>query len=139
MKLIPYIIIVILTAGISFFGGMQYQRYSLRGNFNRQFGANGQLNRGQGNMSNFRPVIGEVTASDSASLTVKSQDGSSKIVILSGSTTISKTESGSLTDVKVGDRIAVIGTANTDGSVTAQNIQLNPQYQLRGENTNNPR
>ncbi|EKD67236.1 MAG: hypothetical protein ACD_48C00525G0002, partial [uncultured bacterium] len=51
---------------------------------------------------------------------------SSKIVVLSGTTTYAKSTDGSQTDLKVGDRVNAFGTTNTDGSVTAQSIQLNP-------------
>lgn len=58
------------------------------------------------------------------------QDGSSKIVLFSDKTEINKAAEATKEDLKVGEKVAVFGTENSDGSVTAQNIQLNPQ--LRG-------
>ena len=59
-------------------------------------------------------------------MTVKLQDGGSKIVILTDSTAINKSAEGSREDLKIGGKVGVFGTENSDGSVTAQNIQLDP-------------
>ena len=84
---------------------------------------NGQFQqRGQG----FRPVNGEIIAVDDKSITVKLQDDSSRIVILTDTTVINKSAQGSKSDLKVGEKVAVFGIENSDKSVTAQNIQLNP-------------
>ena len=64
------------------------------------------------------------------------QDGSSRIVILSASTDINKATKATKEDLKTGERVAVFGTQNADGSVTAQSVQLNPQ--LRGFRTGQP-
>ena len=87
-------------------------------------GAQGRQN------GNFRPVVGQIISSDSSSITIKMQDGSSKIVILSGSTNITESTSAAKESLKTGQNVMVIGQTNSDGSVTAQNIQLNPQ--MRG-------
>jgi len=59
-------------------------------------------------------------------ITVKLEDGSSKIILLSEKTSINKASEGSITDLTAGEKVAVFGTTNADGSVTAQNIQINP-------------
>lgn len=119
-------IIVVVVAGAAFFGGIKYQEMG-RSNANAAGGENGQ-NHGQfqrgGNRSGFRPVSGEIVSQDNNSITVKLEDGSSKIVILSNSTAISKASTGNKSDLKTGERIAVFGTTNSDGSVTAQNISI---------------
>ena len=79
----------------------------------------------------FRPVSGEVLNVDDKSMTVKLPDGSSKIVIMSQTTTFAKSDAGSLADVKVGDKVGVFGTDNSDGSVTAQSVQLNFQFNYK--------
>ncbi|PIS15691.1 hypothetical protein COT62_02320 [Candidatus Roizmanbacteria bacterium CG09_land_8_20_14_0_10_41_9] len=71
-------------------------------------------------------VMGEIINQDGVSITVKLQDGSTKIILYSAETTFSKTTEGSKSDLKVGERVGVSGTENSDGSVTAKNIQLNP-------------
>lgn len=119
---------LIVVAGIAFFGGMQYQKMS-RGN---QFmGQNGQF-RGaglaQGNRQmTSRPVNGEIISSDDKSITVKLQDGSTKIILLNDQSTISEATSSSKQSLTTGKKVVVFGNTNQDGSVTAQNIQLNPQ------------
>lgn len=123
------ILLCIVTAGVGFFGGMKYQE-SRRGSFARQFGGDqmtglhgGQNGNGRGN---FRPVAGEIIKSDTTSATVKLADGSSKIVILTDKTTINKAEVATKDDLKTGQSIAVFGSENADGTVTAESVQLNP-------------
>lgn len=126
MKNIVMIILMILIAGGAFFAGMKYQggkQPALSGQFN---GSRNRMGLGAGNRAGFRPVSGEIISADSNSITVKLQDGGSKIVILSDKTQINKAETASKNELKTGVKVAVFGTDNSDGSVTAQNIQLNP-------------
>ena len=117
------VLVAVIAAGGGFFGGMKYERQrspALRGT--QTFGAGNR-----GNRNGFaRPVSGEIISSDDSSITVKLADGSSKIVLLSDKTTINKAESGIKEDLKTGVKVAVFGQENSDGSLTAQNIQLNP-------------
>lgn len=126
------IVIGMIAAGAGFFGGMQYQK-SVRVQVFRQFGAGvpgGARPRAGGN---FRPVAGDVIKSDEKSITVKLTDGSSKIVLLSDATIISKSTEATIAAIGIGEKVAVFGTDNTDGSVTAQNIQINPRQGIMGE------
>ena len=94
------------------------------GNGSATGGRNGGQFGGGQNRSGFRPVAEEIIGSDS--ITVKLQDGSSKIVLLSEKTEINKADQAKKDELTVGERVAVFGQENADGSVTAQNIQLNP-------------
>lgn len=125
------IVLIFVVGGVGFLGGMKYQQ-SKRTISNRQF-VNGQFGNGQGarngqngNRMGFRPVSGEIISSDDKSITVKLADGSSKIVLLSDKTEINQAASATKEDLKTGEKVMVVGTDNSDGSVTAQNIQLNP-------------
>lgn len=132
--IITIVLVVIVGAG-GFFAGMKYQQ-SKQPTFSRQFGGGlggRATEQPQGGISRggFRPVNGEIISSDDKSITVKMQDGSSKIVLLSDKTEINKAQQVELIELKVGEKVAVFGTENSDGSVTAANIQLNPMF--RGE------
>ena len=82
---------------------------------------------------NGNAVVGEILSKDDTSITVKLTDGSSKIVVLSSNTVINKAAIATKNDLTTGERVAVFGTVNSDGSVTAQDIQLNPQMRFGGQ------
>lgn len=133
------IIIAILVGAAAFYGGIQYEKTQTASTFRGQFFQNGQGQGGRmggpGNMNRMRSggaVIGEVVGQDSNSITVKLQDGSSKIVNITGSTTFAKSETGSKSDIQNGTRISAFGAANSDGSINAQNVQINPPAGMRG-------
>jgi hypothetical protein len=139
-----YVVIIALAVGAAaFFGGMQYQKSktpiiagfnngSGNGRGGTGQGGNGQFQRRGGNNQGIRPVLGDIIATDDKSITVKLQDGSTKIVILSESTAINKADQAQKSDLKTGEKVMVLGPTNSDGSVTAQNIQLNPQQRMFG-------
>lgn len=139
-SLVIGIVVVLVVGAGGFFGGIQYQKSKVssfagrgsgdvRGQFNQgddhQSGQDGFRGRfsGQG-----RPVSGEIIGKDSESITVKLQDGGSKIVFISDTTTVAKTDEGSLNDLVEGTQVLVFGSENDDGSFTAENIQLNPEF-----------
>ena len=132
---ISMIVVVVVIAGASFFLGMKYQQSRPRTLGNFQGGRNGGGNFGAGiggrNGTN-RPVNGEILKSDDTSITVKMNDGSSKIVLVTSSTAINKATEATKNDLKTGEKVNVFGMTNADGSVTAQNIQLNPMFRGPG-------
>lgn len=133
-KLVLPIALLIAGLGAGFLGGMQFRNYQLqkmRGNF----GANGTFQRFMGNrtgqnggMMGRGGVIGSILSMDDKSITVKMQDGSTKIVLFSDATTYENTATAAKTDLKVGQNVAVFGAANSDGSVTASSVQINPEF-----------
>ena len=135
-NLIITILVLIIAGTGSFYGGMKYQQ-SKSPQINRQFTGqfNGQVNTRGGNITNgnrngFRPVSGEIISSDDKSITVKMSDGSTRIVLIDDKTAINKAEKAEKTDLTTGTMVAVFGTNNSDGSVTAENIQINPDFQF---------
>jgi len=125
------IIIVILAGSICFFAGMKYQQ-SKQQNIARQFFSQRKAKQkiSTGRLES-QPVSGKIIATDDKSITVKLQDGSSKIVIISEKTQINKTEQATREDLKVGEKVVVFGQENSDESITAQNIQINPMLRRK--------
>lgn len=127
MKNLPIIfaVVLVLVAAGAFFGGMKYQQNKAGNGFSRNTGqVQGQFRQrnGAGGMA----VNGDVLSIDSNTLTVKLTDGSSKIVTFSDKTTVSQASASATANIKTGERVAIFGVSNSDGSVTAQNIQINP-------------
>lgn len=121
-KVFLVVIVTILVGAASFFGGIKYQQSKMPrfpGNFQ---GQRGQL--GQRAAQGLRPVSGTIISQDEGSITVKLPDESSKIILLTEQSTINKTEEGSADDLSEGAEVMVFGQENSDGSITAQNIQI---------------
>lgn len=123
------IVVAVIAIAAGFFAGTKYQAKTPTSNATRGQFAQGQT-RGNGTarFADGGQVNGTILSADSSTITVKLQDGSSKIVVLGSNTAINKSVAGSASDLTVGARVLVIGTANNDGSVTAQDIQLNPNF-----------
>jgi hypothetical protein len=134
------LIVAVASAGGGFFAGTKYQQ-SKRGQFFMQGGSPTQgrmgspMGNGTGMRGGFRPVTGEVLKTDGTSMTVKLSDGSSKIILLTEKTEINTATKGTANDLVTGTKVAVFGSENTDGSVTAQNVQINPLLQRNQEST----
>lgn len=145
-KILPIIIAVVVIGGGAFYGGMKYgQSSSPTGGQNagigfanlsveqrqerlQQMGVNAGgkgVNRGSG-FVNGEIIAKDDPAKDGAgkSITVKLLDGSSKIIFYSGTTQIGKMTSGTPSDIEIGKTVSVNGSANQDGSITAQLIQI---------------
>ncbi len=123
-KMWGYVGGAVVIAALVFWGGMQYgqsnAQSSTRGNFS------GARTGRQGGFMSGGFVGGEVISVDDKSITLKMQDGSTRFVFFSPSTKISKSVDGTISDVAAGKQISVTGTANSDGSMTAQSIQIRP-------------
>ncbi|MEW6447304.1 MAG: hypothetical protein AB1426_04330 [Bacillota bacterium] len=128
---LPLVIALLVGAG-GFFLGMWYQKSQAAGLgrpaglFGSMRGAGGTdgLQRRAFNPGQGRPVAGEIIEKDEKSITIKLQDGSSKIVLLPGNTEFRKTTAGSQEDLKQGERVFVVGKENSDGSITANTVQI---------------
>lgn len=133
-------VIVIVGTGI-FFLGMKFGKGSASKEMfpgGREMFQNQDRNRnmdnrqsGQQRMNNKENatgefINGEIIAKDEKSITVKTNNGSSKIIYFSDSTMIGKTTQGSVSDLNNGQSVMINGKSNSDGSIAAQNIQIRP-------------
>lgn len=128
-NIIGLIVALVVVAGGSFYGGMTYGKNTAvssamqsRGGFQgRNGGSFGAHAGGAGGA-----VSGDIISKTDNTMTVKMRDGSSKIVIYSASTPIHEITQVdvALDQLQVGKSITVTGAANSDGSVTADSIQL---------------
>lgn len=129
-------VVAVIIAVVIFFGGMKYGQARTRGGMmnlnvqgrNQAFGAGtfGGRTGGPRGGQMAGAVLGEILSKDDKSITVKLPNGGSKIVFTSGSTQVMKQVVGSLSDLVVGTNVTVLGSANSDGSVTAQSVQIRP-------------
>ncbi len=122
-----WVIIAVVLCGISFYAGDKHGQSASqtiadagRGNFQGGQGGAGGNRRFGGNAN------GEVLSKDASTMTVKMRDGSTRIVLYSTTTQVFKSTASTPDDVTVGETVSVMGTANSDGSVTAQSIQIRP-------------
>lgn len=139
-NLVKIAVIAIVVGLLGFYGGIQYQK-SQRGNsmaggpqgfpngISQQMGSLRQGNT----MRNGSPVSGEITSIDENTITIKIQDGSSKTVVYSDTTKVSKSSTGSKSDLKVGENITAFGQESS-GTITAQTISLGDSlFQMGGQ------
>jgi hypothetical protein len=141
--LVP-IICVLVGLGVGFLAGFEFKTYRL----NKSFSGNQTAGKGniqqttKGNVQQTTnrggAVFGSILSMDDKSVTVKLSDGSSKIVLFSDSTTYTNTIDAAKSDLKVGENVAVSGTSNSDGSVTAASVQINPKFQMGAQSFQNP-
>jgi len=122
-----FVIVLLIVGGGAFYGGIKYQQSHLPAgrNFSGQFGTRNANNANTNNMNN-SVANGQIISQDNQSITVQLQNGSSKIVFFSEATQIMKADKGSAADLTNGENVMVNGKTNSDGSLTAQMIQIRP-------------
>lgn len=134
-KIIVLVVVLVVGAG-AFYGGTLYAQSKKSQNISAALGS--QLGQRQGrnfpngtstgvgaNAGGF--ATGQIIAKDDKSIIIKLGESGSKIVFYSSTTQISKMASGTIEDLSVGVQITANGQANSDGSITAQGIQLRPE------------
>ncbi|MDD3284746.1 MAG: hypothetical protein PHZ07_04085 [Patescibacteria group bacterium] len=127
-KILLIILVILIVGGGAFYAGLSYGKTKVVKNIPMNFDNNrmgsqiGNTKRtGQGNGS---AINGEILSKDDKSITMKLNDGGSKIGFFTASTTISKSTEGIKDDLVSGKQVMVFGSANSDGSINIQSIQL---------------
>ena len=132
-QIVIFVVILLVSMAGSFFLGAAYSNSKTKNSFpgsiqSGMLGSGYGFNRGSTNGKNGINIAnGEVLSKDDSSITLKDRNGGSKIILFSSSTTILKSTEGVIDDVKTGDSITVTGKTNSDGSVTAESIQIRDQ------------
>lgn len=126
------IILVLIIAAGAFFGGMKYQQSKTPAAASRFAGAGflgaGRMRTGQAGGAQGGFLSGQILSINNGTITLQiPNNGGSKIVIFSSSTPVMKTVEGTAADLSNGTNVQIIGTANSDGSITARSIQLRNQ------------
>ncbi len=140
------VLALVIVGGAGFFGGLKYQQHktqSAKGSLTRgQFFSTGGMGtgtraRGAGSFGGF--VTGKIISMDDKSITVQamapnganatgananSSNTGSRIIYYSASSQISKSSTGAPSDLSVGKSVTITGSSNSDGSITAQSIQI---------------
>jgi hypothetical protein len=121
--------IAVVLIGISFYGGIAYQKSktsTASSDSSTQMGANGQgFGNGQMGPRGQMMTVSEVTAISGTSITVKG-NADSKTYTISGDTSIIKDGAvAATTDIAVGDNVAVM--ASSADATMARRIIINPQ------------
>lgn len=134
-NLIVMVIIAVIFATGGFIGGMKYQQSKTpnfagrfndqnRSNVRSQFQGRANVTPGAGQNGFSRPTTGKITSIDDKGIRVSLDDGSSKIILFGDNTNIGKSDQIKKEDLKEGDQVTVFGQANSDGSITAQAVQV---------------
>jgi len=138
-KIVLIVIGIIVLVGV-FYGGMTYGKSQTSaspiGGQTATFGGGARGTRGAGGFGG--ATIGQIISKDANSITVSltsggpasPSQGGSKIIFLDSNTPITKQASGTMVDLTVGTQVSITGTANTDGSITAQSVQIRPKMQV---------
>lgn len=122
-------LLVAMSAAGGFWGGTLYQKGKMptRPDF-ASLGANaGQgTNGASANRRSAGPggLTGEITSKDETSLTIKTSTGSTQTAYYSNLTKVVTDQTANLSDIKTGSNVTIVGTPNSDGSVTADTVRL---------------
>lgn len=121
------VITLIIGIGIGYAGAGALARSTApqfaRGNFTAG-SPGGAMRGGSANGGGF--LSGTIVKEGQNTMTLNTRDGSSHVVFITPDTNVSKSVDGTIADVSVGSTVIISGTINSDGSVSANLIQMRP-------------
>lgn len=149
LTLILGIVLVLVVAGASFYGGMVYGKSqatattaavplnmpaglqlpdgaAVPGDGTGPFGGRGQGGAGGNFVAPAGMTFGEIESIDGNTLTLTTQAGGTVTVQVTDTTLIEKNASVGVSDLAVGETVIVSGSDNDDGSITARSVQVSP-------------
>lgn len=131
-KLLTTVLFLAVITGAAFYGGTKYAKgkagrnfQNMRAGFGQGTGQN-EFSKNAGGRQGSGFIGGEIISKDDKSVTIKLRDNGSKIIFYSSVTEIGKFTSGTVADLEIGKNISVVGKSNSDGSITADSIQIRP-------------
>lgn len=120
---IIWAVIVLVALGGGFYWG-NARAVASRGSFTGTFGSSTRRFAGAGGAAGGGLVAGQIASFGSDSMTIQLANGNSEVVLYSSSTPVTEPTTVSPNVLQVGTTVMVGGTTNSDGSVTAQTIQV---------------
>ncbi|MGB8648318.1 MAG: hypothetical protein WCF84_23990 [Anaerolineae bacterium] len=148
-KIIVGVVLAIILAGSSFYGGILYARGPGRttqasGRFagapNGNNGQNGTGAPGQGGLGQGRGggLFGQVVQAGDGVLVISDNNGAQTKILVTDTTLIEKNASVKLTDIAQGETVIVSGAQAADGTYTARSIQVAPAGRFAPDTGQNP-
>ncbi len=128
-------IIWVIVAIIALAGGFFWGKATVRSAFDSgtYAGALGSsTRRTAGSTTGGGFVTGQISAIDSSSITLQLANGNSDVVFYSSSTAVTEPTIVSVSKLTTGTTVMIGGTTNSDGSLTAQTIQVSNGSTARG-------
>jgi hypothetical protein len=135
-QIVSLVVVAIVFAAGGFFGGMKYQQHKATSSLAARAGQFAGRAAGQGGAAGGAGrgfsrgagtfLTGQVLSVSNNSVTIKSMSGGSQVAILAPSTQYNKSVNGAASDVTTGENVVVTGSQNSDGSITAQSVQIRP-------------
>lgn len=122
VKIVIYVVILIIIFLVGLFLGKDTAKTSTMNN--KGFSSSSMRGTAGARISNGGFASGKIESKDNQSITLQLPNGNSEIVFYSSSTQVIKPSQASLNDISVGTQVMIGGTQNSDGSLTAQSIQI---------------
>jgi hypothetical protein len=140
------VLLVVVIAGGSFYGGMVYGKNQAeqefpaaegfegmpgaagrRGQFGGQFGTEPGTNAGQLERTQGGSLFGEIQSIGDGEMTIVDQSGDQVTIYVTDTTLIQKQAEVTLADLAEGETVVISGSRGDDGSVTARMLQVSPE------------